>query len=225
MAIAFDTSSVGTLANPATGITVSITPSAGSDMVVSAAVGVPTSDKLTTIKYDGTDMTEVESFQLGDSRGCYLYYLAIGTGPGSAKNVVVVGSSDAWQMALSTYTGVDQTTPLDTSGANRSVGPTIPSLDVSITTTVDDCWAVTSLRSGLATTNGTNTVVRRTANGLGLSDTNGSLGTAGAKTINIGQNVANAAGTGAIAVALKPATGGGGPTANLSARRQHLMMM
>lgn len=224
MAIAFDVSSIGTLANPATGITVAITPSAGANMAVFASVGAPTTDKLTSIRYDGTDMTEVQSFTNVDGRGIYLYYIPIATGPGTAKNVVVVGASDAWQMALASYTGVAQTSTLDTSNTGVTIGSSVSSIDISITTTTDDCWAIAAGRAGLGFTNGTNTTMRRTANGVGLVDTDASLGTAGAETINVAVTAPTAAGLGAIVAAIKPA-GGGGPTANNSARRLFMLTM
>jgi len=206
MAIAYDTSSIGTLANPATGITVAITPTAGSDMIVVAAGGIPTTDKLTTIKYDGTDMDAVGTFQNGDGRGCYLHYLAIGTGPGTAKNVVIVGGSDAWQMGLATYTGVDQTTPVDVSTQNSGTGASLYTDD--LTTTVDGCFIVGSLRSGTSIDTYNDTTVRQTANGLSLfEDASGT--TASTVTVEMDITGAGTASCGWVLAAFQPVAAAG----------------
>lgn len=203
MAIAFDTSSVATIANPATSVTWSHTTASGSDRFMIVAGGCPTSDKLTDVKYNAAAaMTVIESFQLGDNRGCYLHYMvAPDTG---THNVVITGSSDAWIGASATYTGVDQSSPIDDSVTNRDLTNPVNNIDFAVTTTVEGCWGVYSGRAGIAGTNGSNTTLRRTAGGLAMGDTNGSLGTSGSYNINYAISSDSTTGMGGVGAAFKP---------------------
>ena len=203
MAIAFDTSSIGTLANPATGITKSHTVT-GSDAILFAAGGIPTSDKLTSATFDGDAMTKIEAFQIGDARGCYLLYIVVGTGSGTPLNVVLNGTSDAWQVGIASYTGADQTTPIDVSTRNNGTGSQTYTDD--LTTTVDGCYIVGSYRAGTNLIDFNDTDVLQSANGLSIFDDR-SATTAGTITVEMRQSGGTGAG-GWVLAAFKPATAG-----------------
>jgi len=198
MAIAFDTSSIATLANPATSVTWSHTTAAGSDRVLMVAGGIPTTDKLTTVTYNSVSCTKIQAFQLGDSRGCYLHYLvAPATG---ANNVVISGSSDAWIGAAATYTGVDQSSPIDASAVKRDAG-TGSAFSLDVTSVTDNCWLVGSVRCGTAGTAGSGTIIRQTASGLTLADSNSAITPAGATNLNFTMSFA---GIGGVIAAIAP---------------------
>ena len=145
MAIAYDltTNSTGIIPEPPADpvVTVSHTTS-GSDrlLVVCAQVYTQT---VTGITYAGTSMTLATSVANGNFL-TYLYYLA---NPAlGADNVVITFNASGGQhysASINSYTGVDQTTPLD--ATNTATGSSTTGGTVTVTTVADNCWVVDSL--------------------------------------------------------------------------------
>ena len=116
----------------------------------------------------------------------YQHYLAApATG---ANNVVSTASgsvSNGYKCFAISYTGVDQTTPanITAKGENSSVS----TISATGTTTVDDCWAVSRVRSDSGSvTNGTNYTGRGPDTSQEMGDSNGTVGAAGSKTATAG---------------------------------------
>lgn len=93
------------------------------------------------------------------------------------------GSTDLISIAAANYTGCKQTSVPDaTAGASSD---SASSASYTITTTVDDCWIVTSEYDNIGSViDGTNFVQRTSpTNGIYLADSNGSVGAGGSKTV------------------------------------------
>lgn len=204
MAIARDLYVDGLDASPGTSLTWSHT-CTGTDRGLIVEVFVQNaSNTITGITYASVSMTLVDvQRKNANNEYCMLYRLA---NPASgANNVVVSASSSFFQARSVSYTGVHQTTMQDTSAKNTGAG--VSTLSVTPTSTVDGCWAVTVARNDTgAVTDGTNYVGLHDAS-LEIGDSNGSLGTAGSKTITIN---GPSGGMCMVTCVIAPASGGGG---------------
>jgi hypothetical protein len=130
--IAFDASAEGTATTNAT-LTFAHT-CTGNDLILIVAV-VDQDHNTTGVTYNGVAMTAINNGAQGDS----LWYLV---GPATGSNNVVVtrsGAGDLFNAASSSYTGVDQSSPIDSSNTGNSL-----SRPLTITTTVvaSGCWLV-----------------------------------------------------------------------------------
>lgn len=95
---------------------------------------------ITGVTYNGVAMTLVDVVWRGvGKRACYLWRLA---GPATgAHNVVISASSSVFIQGYSvSYTGVDQTTPIDSH--NTTSGSSGTSLTASTTVVAANCWLV-----------------------------------------------------------------------------------
>jgi hypothetical protein len=152
-AIAHDTISSGQN-DGASSITIAHTTGAGSDrlMVFKSHVeanATPANRPVTGVTYNSIAGTKADDELFtspgGEDDGLEIYYLvAPATG---ANNAVITwtGAVEGSVAAIETYTGVDQSTPLDAiaSTSTTSTGP----MEVVITTTVDDCLIVGAVQT------------------------------------------------------------------------------
>jgi len=158
---------------------------AGSDrlLVVDVLLNSTRSDNVTGVTYNGTSMTRRYHLQAANSRaaGMYAYYLAA---PSTGTNTVSVAktTTNNSSCCAGSYTGVDQTTPINVS-ATAAVDNTTP-ISTSITTTVSGCWMVGLLYNSnwnLALTGSLTTGYQTPlpSNAGVMADSDGSLGAAG----------------------------------------------
>lgn len=184
MAIAFDASVSG----PSGGAgphTFSLT-TTGANIVV--IVGCLADGTITSVTYNGSALTAINSRAAGNGYTMYTFALALGAGLG-AKNVVVTKNTatDMYPIAAS-YTGCSQTgipdasfTMLDTTHANFAI---------TWNTVADNAWQYAFLYniSGSGGQNaGANTLDRQnnTFAGVQLFDSNGPRTPAGSNSLNV----------------------------------------
>lgn len=185
MAIAFDASSQDARYSTGTTLTFSHT-CTGSDRFLWVYVytyKAGSGASISGVTYNGVAMTELESYQKAQNEiYCQAFYLA---NPASGANDIVVTHVLApycWALA-SSYTGVDQTTPIDSSNADGGNGSQTSADRVASTTVVDsDCWLVSAC---ISTGNVEGTVVSgsvrewqdETHRWGQIADSNGTVGT------------------------------------------------
>ncbi len=181
----------------------------GANRILFVAVTTNTADNvdyITGVTYNGVAMTQVDSFRSQGLGGHELYMLV---NPASGANNVVVSASGsvAIYAAASSYTGALQTGQPNTNNGNASDPATTST--VSVTTTVDNCWLISSAgtKAGAGATASASTgTVTRQANGyVSIGDSNGVRATAGSH----GQTWMPSASTGiaVIVAAIAPAAG------------------
>ena len=181
MAIAFDAASTGGLVTTST-LTVSHTTS-GSDRLLVVAVA-SNIDQVTGVTYAGVSMSlAAKKAYSSPTETIYIYYLA---GPASGTNDIVVSrtGTSSYGLVAASYTGVDQTTPVDaTNTGTNAVGT---SSTLSVTSTVDNCWNIMMFGLQRGTTAGTGVGATRgsvpTWN-LGYFDTNAAISPAGSNSM------------------------------------------
>lgn len=146
--------------------------------------GTGAADNLTGITWNGSSMTLAAKKIRGNNIGWeYLYYIYA---PGSASTVTVSVSPASYidgGMAAY-YTGAKQSGGMNVTNSASAVGN---SLDVSVTTTVDNCWVV---GSGISDNGGigagTGMTSRGTQSGVWIfGDSNGPKTPAGSYTIGL----------------------------------------
>jgi hypothetical protein len=125
-AIAFDAAS-SSQADNTSSLTWSHTTSAGSDRILIVGVSSDQNDPVSTITYNGVNLTKLESEKYGFVNKVELWYLV---NPSSGTHNVVVtlsSSSDGLGGGAVTYTGVDQSTPVGTAVKNNgyNLNPTV----------------------------------------------------------------------------------------------------
>lgn len=189
MAIAFDAATGPNYSASGTTNTFAHT-CTGSDrilFVVAAHHNTVPASSVTGITYAGVAMTLLRTYQSSNAK-FDLYYL-VAPATGSNNVVITMDISDASIGIAASYTGVDQTSPIDVSGDG---GPTTTtSYSQSLTTTVDNCWSIMvgGAYSGLALTAGANTVVRKqpeiSLTGTFIADTGSAQSPAGTDTIAV----------------------------------------
>lgn len=189
MAIAFDTSIIPNNSTGSATNTVSFT-CTGSNLILFAGMShhsTGPASLVTGITYAGVAMTLIRTYQSSNAKFDLYYLIAPATG---ANNIVgTMDQSDTSYIIASSYTGVDQISPIDVSGDG---GPTTTaSYSQSLTTVTDNCWSIMfgGAYSGLALTAGANTVVRQQPEvgltGTFLADTGSAQTPAGTDTIAV----------------------------------------
>lgn len=182
MAIAYDAFSEGERLTSATTLTVSHTTS-GSDRFLIVNVLSQTSgggDTITGVTYNGTSLTLVGKRAAGSE---YIYQFQLANPASGANNVVVTSSvSGFFQCENVSYTGVNQSAPIDvfTSGSDGS-----GDAQFTLTTTVDACWMNAGAR-GSTGTPVSGCVARGGAGGIVTYDTNAAISPAGSNTMTVG---------------------------------------
>ena len=135
----------------------------------------------------------------GDQR-IYYYYLT-GTATGANNIVVTTSTNDTPSIRASSLTGVEQTTPHDSSGTADATGGA--NLVLTLTVTASNCWLVAGARSrATAFTNGASTTIRTTValNDV-TADSNATVGT-GSQSLTLVTGGATI--SGGIVAALQP---------------------
>jgi hypothetical protein len=186
----------------------------GSDLYLIVAVfSYNNQGTLTAPTYNGVTMTLIQSTALaGPLNKLWLYGLA---NPATGANTVAFSFSISNSFVASvatSYTGVDQSTPIDVS-ATATETPGDATYNPAITTTVDNAWVVGSFRATQGNTfTGVVGTLREGAGALAMYnwDSNGAVTPAGTYTATI-TVVSGANEWSGIIAALKPA-GGATPT-------------
>ncbi len=171
-----------------------------------------TNGDITSVVWDqgGTNqsLTQLGTAQSGGSRNMTLWYVVAPTSGNKTLRVSVNGSTDGWVLvACACYTGVDQTTPID-SHADHA-GQASP---ITATTTVvaSNCWLVLVAADTTGSCTAGSSTTQRAGDGLGgnitaIMDSNATVGT-GAQSLH-----ATGGGTPAWNIlSLLPSGGGGG---------------
>lgn len=136
MAIAFDATYNSGSVGASSGASWSHT-CTGSDLVLYAAVNV-VGDAVSTIKYNGVNMTLINDNTNGSNQISDYYLVNPATGTHTLA-LTFSGTGIGIQAGSISLTGVDQASPLDSN--NKSTGTsTTPSL--TITTVADNCWVL-----------------------------------------------------------------------------------
>lgn len=186
MAIALDNTSQGDTTG--TSLTFSHTNTAGNLLVVTC--GVPASDLITGVTYNGTSLTLVDKIAspAPDGRWCYMFYL-VNPATGAHNVVVSSSSSDFLYANAASYTGAKTTGQPEASATGTTSSST--SSTATVTTTATDAWTVATFRTNdgafpTVTSSPSGAVVRRTGDSAGaLYDSNGGVGSGGSKTITV----------------------------------------
>ena len=151
-AIAVTATSTGTVSG--TNLTFSHTiPVSGENYLLMVGVATDGASNITSITYNGEVMSLEDSRDQGKTK-LYLYSLATTTTDGNPHDVSI--DFDASEDALGggvSFSGVDQTVPLDTPAQNSGKGSS-GSVDVTANSTDDMVIAVGSLDTGIAITYG-----------------------------------------------------------------------
>lgn len=147
-------------------------------------------DVITSVTYNGVSLTRINT--VANSNRMYLYYLIA---PATGANTLVVTASSSGGLMRSSpvsYSGVDQTSPIDANGTGTGSTTT---MDISLTSTTDNCWmvAVNENSSGEPTAS-TGTVKRTSSSGggYGFLDSNSAVTPAGSYTLQFDQPSATA---------------------------------
>jgi hypothetical protein len=212
-AIAFD--ATVTSVNPGSN-TVSFTTS-GSDRYLVVQVLSSPGDTVTGVTYNGVAMSQIMTSTFG-AQANEFWGLA---NPASGTNDVVVsfsGSPSTVVVDVISYTGAQQTTPIEATGNNSGSGT---SASVSVTTLTDNAWLVGYFRANSASggfTAGANTVIRTDAaeGTRQLADSGADQTPAGSHSLNATMETGS---WNVMAFSLKPA-GGGAATGEYQANSQ-----
>lgn len=202
MAIAFD-NITNTAFKNGTANTQTTHSVAGSDRLGIVAIYSGTNN-VTGVTWDGVSCTGIDSLLMtGAAAGQYihLYYIIA---PSTGATTVQVNSSSGLggYFSIASYTGVKQTTPLDTN--NKGGSSSTASLTVSVTTTIDNDWLIGFAYTGNTMSAGTGTTLRggSVAGILNVVDSNGPTTPAGSDSLIVTQTASFA---GMIVAAFAPA--------------------
>lgn len=165
---------------------------------VSTIGGIGT-DNVTAVSYNGVSMTKVGSaLTSGDrySTGWYLINPATGT-----HNIVITGGAQSWGVGVS-YTGVEQSSPIDASNTFTFTSQTTGTTTLTATNAGD--WGLTAIwQNPITVVAGTNSFLRNSNTPFAF-DSNGTVGSTGSfgMTINSSGGATNWA---VVMVLIKPA--------------------
>lgn len=165
MAIALDATSGVTYVATGTSASLSHTCSGSDRVLFVGVVGQITTDIITSVTYNGVAMTLVDKILCPSDRYIYLYYLIA---PATGAHNITVTASSSTDLAFGgvSYTGADQTSPID--GSGKSTASTTTSITSTITTAVNNDWIISFFRNdGSAMSAGTSTTSRGLTTGAG----------------------------------------------------------
>lgn len=155
MAIAVDSKTIGTHNQASWSHTCT-----GSNLILFVfAENQPNGSPVTGVTYNGVAMTQIGStLNSGGNSAANLWYLiAPATGTHTVTMSASGGFGGNFEGVSASYTGVDQTTPINVSPNGSGTGT---SATTSTTTTVDKCWAVyLVLPKGVDSTASTNSTL------------------------------------------------------------------
>lgn len=189
MAIAVDSRGAATTDYPQGTETVSHT-CTGSDLLLLVQVTQIASAAayVTGVTYNGTSMTEYIDQSMASSKTQRFYGLHLVAPSTGANNIVVSKSGSGLAYRTSTqggsYTGVDQTSPIDASNSTATFATGLPAnISVSVTVTASDCWGVGMFTSGGGGINPDDTPITDNydnpmlGNGANMGDSAGTIST------------------------------------------------
>lgn len=184
MSIAFDTSTKAAQVN-SNSLTYSHTCTGSNRILFVTIQGQINSDNVTGVTYAGTSMILVDKdLYPTNGRWSYLYYLVAPTT--GANNIVISANATIFMgSAAASYTGVNQSTPIDASTKNTTSSAS--SLTTTLTTTTNNCWTVMGNANGIgnSTGGGSGTTLRQTdGSGYALFDSNGPVSTGSTSLIS-----------------------------------------
>ena len=174
MAIAFG----GTVAGVTAATISSVSISGSNTLGLLATVGDNASDSITSVTWDGSAMTKIASVQNASERFIQLWRIVAPSA--GVTDIVMTGGTFKRGMS-GFYTGVDQTTPID----SFNTGNQASAAAISIATTVvaSNCWGVMVQKDdngGLTYTSSnilSSTRQDTDAGGLAWADSNGTIST------------------------------------------------
>jgi hypothetical protein len=210
MAIAYDTS-VHKQSDSGTSITWTHT-CTGSNLILLVCVMMSTSRSVSAISYNGVAMTFINRSSGGGAGQTVAWYYLINPATGANTVSITIDSSSFCYPSSASYTGVDQTSPIDASTTTaNNAGSTITT---TLTTTTDNCWTVLGVRDGAdgATTASTGSTQRMATN-TQIYDSNGPVTPAGSKSMTLTACFVN--NTTTTMVAIKPFVAGSSRKNNL----------
>lgn len=199
MAIAFG--AISAVANSSSVSSVSVS---GSDTIgivnVTGGVG---SDTVTNVNWGGVAMTRIDGILNPSDRYTEVYYII---SPPSGTSTINFTGGSYYRGASSYYTGVHQTTPIDSSATNSSASTT--SLSITPTVTASGCWIIAAGKSGGGTQTAAGVLgtmhISADAGAVWFGDSNGTVGT-GSQTATI--NNSSTLQMAGIAFAIAPVAG------------------
>ena len=206
MAIAFDASTDGGL-NFSNSLSFAHTCS-GSDRILLVAVFgdlVTNAYDITSVTYNGSALTEIAREATPSDRWVGLYYIVA---PATGSNTVAVTvTGGVVAAACSSFTGVHQSSPIDSS--STSTATLAAGLTDFTTVVASSCWLVMGGKNNTgATSAGTGTTLRQgPANGIYLVDSNGTVAT-GSRFQEVAGSTANWSD---VLISIAPAGGAGSP--------------
>lgn len=157
----------------------------GSDRLLLVGIQVAANNSVITgVTYDGVALSKVDGIDWpGGAVGSSAIYKLVNPSAGTHNIVVTLSTScyvDAYGVS---YTGVDQTAPIDSHATSTSNTP-------STTVGASNCWTVAHISSSSGATvsynSGTNPVVYNWGNADGVVDSNGTVST-GSQSLGISQ--------------------------------------
>lgn len=210
-AIAFDNASIAnTSAGSSLSYTFAVSPGSNRILVCSALANA--AQTVTSYTFNGVSLTAAVSKTAATGITEYLYYL-VAPAVGSSTVAVTTSGSLSASSCLS-YTGVDQSSPIDATATG--VDTVTTSYNTTATTVTNNAWVVAGSRTGngFALTAGANTNVRiqpeTLAFGSGALWDGGPKTPAGSFTLNV--TSVSQLFEGAAIIALKPASSATTPT-------------
>lgn len=185
MAIARGNTSEGETASGAS-VTFSHTVASGSNRLL--LVGVERGDGITItgITYDGVALSELVD-DAADFTGRRGVWGLLSPNVGTANIVVSFSGTTASWCGAADYTGVLQSGLPDDTATDAIVSGVNTQADLSFTTTVDDCWSFCITEGDNGSVGGVTNATELQQNGtdrIAIFDSNGSLGSAGSKTMS-----------------------------------------
>lgn len=178
----------------------------GSNLILLVGVEVGAGNTITGVTYNGVSMSQVNLLALGGSTFGNVYVFKL-VGPSTgANNIVVTASASTFiYCAATSFTGVDQTTPID---VNTTTSATATSITGTVTTTKDNDWLFGFVSKGdtlpdnPTLTAGTNTTIRQTdAFGWYAScDTNAAQTPAGSHSLTVSSSASGLFGMNVVAI-------------------------
>lgn len=201
MAIAFDNGAVVATGSNAGSLSGSFTVTGSNPFLIAYAWGAIGSDTVSDIQYNGVSLTKIGGTVCPSDRGVSMWYLKA---PATGSNTLSVSGSGLYLLSAASYTGVDQTSPLDSSNTATTTGGN--PFTFSTTVVATGCWLVCAGKTnGANPTAGTGTT-NRVGNDAGIFDSNGTVGT-GSQSLSLSNGTG--ANLGFIIASFKPAAAAG----------------
>lgn len=164
----------------------------------------------TSVKWNTTQTLVQVATVTQNTRNTDLYYLKAPTTGSFNVDWVIGAGVTTWSVVTGSYSGVDQSAPLNTSTTGVVVTTT---MTLTVTTTVDNCWLIAQMATGGGSlTVGSGTTFRGTIkvnpDQTTLADSNGAKSPAGSYSL-ICTDAGGTGNSGGVMGAFKPAVASG----------------